>query len=90
VHPAGSLQDARSAGVSVNVTARRSPAFRCAGVPAPRCRPRPGRQDFTIGLLLDNIRNPFYGDFLDGVTDALAKTDFQVLVGSAGFGAQNQ
>ena len=36
------------------------------------------------------IRNPFYGDFLDGVTDALAKTDFQVLVGSAGFGAQNQ
>ena len=47
-------------------------------------------RSFTIGLLLDNIRNPFYGDFLDGVTDALAKTDFQVLVGSAGFGAQNQ
>jgi LacI family transcriptional regulator len=41
-------------------------------------------------LLLDNIRNPFYGDLLDGVTDALAKTDFQVLVGSGGFGAQNQ
>jgi LacI family transcriptional regulator len=47
-------------------------------------------RSFTIGLLLDNIRNPFYGDFLDGVTDALAKTDFQVLVGSAGFGAQDQ
>jgi LacI family transcriptional regulator len=47
-------------------------------------------RSFTIGLLLDNIRNPFYGDILDGVTDALAKTDFQVLVGSAGFGAQNQ
>jgi LacI family transcriptional regulator len=47
-------------------------------------------RSFTVGLLLDNIRNPFYGDFLDGVTDALAKTDFQVLVGSAGFGAQNQ
>src|SRR5579859_7670559 len=24
-------------------------------------------KSFTIGLLLDNIRNPFYGDFLDGV-----------------------
>ena len=48
------------------------------------------RQSFTIGLLLDNIRNPFYGDFLDGVTDALAKTDFQVLVGSGGFTAQSQ
>ena len=42
-------------------------------------------RSFTIGLLLDTIRNPFYGDLLDGVTDALAKTDFQVLVGSAGF-----
>src|SRR5580700_10455393 len=28
-------------------------------------------RSFTIGLLLDNIRNPFYGDFLDGVTDGL-------------------
>jgi LacI family transcriptional regulator len=47
-------------------------------------------RSFTIGLLLDSIRNPFYGDLLDGVTDALAKTDFQVLVGSGGFTAQNQ
>ena len=47
-------------------------------------------RSFTIGLLLDNIRNPFYGDLLDGVTDALAKTDFQVLVGSGGLGAQDQ
>jgi LacI family transcriptional regulator len=47
-------------------------------------------RSFTIGLLLDNIRNPFYGDFLDGVTDALDKTDFQVLVGSAGFSPQSQ
>lgn len=47
-------------------------------------------RSFTIGLLLDNIRNPFYGDLLDGVTGALASTDFQVLVGSAGSGAQSQ
>jgi LacI family transcriptional regulator, galactose operon repressor len=47
-------------------------------------------RSFTIGLLLDNIRNPFYGDILDGVTDALAKTDFQVLVGSGGFGSHQQ
>jgi LacI family transcriptional regulator len=39
-------------------------------------------RSFTIGMLLDNIRNPFHGDILDGVTDALAKTDFQVLAGS--------
>ena len=47
-------------------------------------------RSFTIGLLLDNIRNPFYGDLLDGITDALTKTDFQVLVGSGGLGAQDQ
>ena len=47
-------------------------------------------RSFTIGLLLDSIRNPFYGDLLDGVTYALAKTDFQVLVGLGGFGAQDQ
>jgi LacI family transcriptional regulator len=41
-------------------------------------------RSFTIGLMLDSIRNPFFGDILDGVQDALAKTDFQVLVGSAG------
>src|SRR5579872_2632067 len=56
----------------------------------PHAAARGMRGSFTIGLLLDNIRNPFYGDFLDGVTDALAKTDFQVLVGSAGFTAESQ
>src|SRR5580698_8372454 len=45
---------------------------------------------FTICLLLDNIRNPFYGDFLYGGTDAPAKTDFQVLVGAGGFRAEGQ
>jgi LacI family transcriptional regulator len=47
-------------------------------------------RSFTIGMLLDNIRNPFHGDILDGVTDALAKTDFQVLAGSGGFSSRHQ
>jgi LacI family transcriptional regulator len=47
-------------------------------------------RSFTIGLLLDNIRNPFYGDILDGVTAELDDTDFQVLIGSAGFSADRQ
>jgi LacI family transcriptional regulator len=47
-------------------------------------------RSFTIGLLLDNIRNPFYGDILDGINDGLVNTDFQVLVGSAGFSARQQ
>src|SRR6266567_512189 len=77
-------------GVSANMSQRvRSSMAELGYRPHAAARGMRGRS-FTIGLLPDNIRNPFYGDFLDGVTDALAKTDFQVLVGSAGFTAQNQ
>jgi LacI family transcriptional regulator len=47
-------------------------------------------RSFTVGLLLDNIRNPFYGDILDGIQDALADTEFQVLVGAGGFDLEHQ
>jgi LacI family transcriptional regulator len=77
-------------GVSADMSQRvRSSMTELGYRPHAAARSMRGRS-FTIGLLLDNIRNPFYGDFLDGVTDALVKTDFQVLVGSAGFTAQSQ
>jgi LacI family transcriptional regulator len=38
-------------------------------------------QTYTIGVMLPNIRNPFFPDILDGVTDFLSDTDYQVLLG---------
>src|SRR5580704_2693700 len=77
-------------GVSADMNERVQSAIAELGYrPHAAARGMRGRS-FTIGLLLDTIRNPFFGDFLDGVTDALAKTDFQVLVGSAGFSAESQ
>ncbi|WP_307849648.1 LacI family DNA-binding transcriptional regulator [Qaidamihabitans albus] len=45
---------------------------------------------FTVGIVLDSIRNPFFADILDGVTDELGATDYQVLLGAGGFGAEGQ
>jgi LacI family transcriptional regulator len=47
-------------------------------------------QTYTVGLVLGSIRNPFFGDLLDGVTDALSPTPYQVFVGVAGYGAATQ
>ncbi|GIG90547.1 LacI family DNA-binding transcriptional regulator [Plantactinospora endophytica] len=38
-------------------------------------------QTYTIGVMLPNIRNPFFAEILDGLTDHLADTDYQVLLG---------
>lgn len=38
-------------------------------------------QTYTIGVMLPDIRNPFFPDILDGLTDALRDTDYQVLLG---------
>jgi LacI family transcriptional regulator len=38
-------------------------------------------QTYTIGVMLPDIRNPFFPDILDGLTDRLADTDYQVLLG---------
>ena len=38
-------------------------------------------QTYTIGVMLPNIRNPFFPEILDGVTDWLGDTDYQVLLG---------
>ena len=38
-------------------------------------------QTYTIGVLIPDLRNPFFPDILDGLTDALRHTDYQVLLG---------
>ncbi|MFE9686260.1 LacI family DNA-binding transcriptional regulator [Streptomyces sp. NPDC006285] len=45
---------------------------------------------YTIGVLLDNIRNTFFADILDGIRDELHNSEYTVLVGAAGFGAEAQ
>ncbi|MGW0819118.1 LacI family DNA-binding transcriptional regulator [Streptomyces viridiviolaceus] len=38
-------------------------------------------QTYTIGVMLPDIRNPFFPDVVDGVTDWFKETDYQVLMG---------
>ena len=41
-------------------------------------------QTYTIGVVLPDIRNPFFHDVLDGLTARLGDTDYQVLLGPGG------
>jgi LacI family transcriptional regulator len=41
-------------------------------------------QTYTIGVMLPEIRNPFFPDIIDGVTEQLSDTDYQVLIGAGG------
>jgi LacI family transcriptional regulator len=45
---------------------------------------------YTIGVLLDNVRNPFFADILDGIREQLENSEYTVLIGAAGFGAEDQ
>lgn len=45
---------------------------------------------YTIGVLLDNVRNAFFADILDGVQDELRQSEYTVLIGAAGFGPEEQ
>ncbi|WP_425826134.1 LacI family DNA-binding transcriptional regulator [Streptomyces fractus] len=45
---------------------------------------------YTVGVLLDNIRNAFFADILDGIQDELSTSQYTVLIGAAGFGADDQ
>ncbi|MFI9169856.1 LacI family DNA-binding transcriptional regulator [Streptomyces lincolnensis] len=38
-------------------------------------------QTYTIGVMLPDIRNPFFPEILDGITGCLDDTDYQVLLG---------
>jgi LacI family transcriptional regulator len=43
-------------------------------------------QTYTIGVMLPDIRNPFFADILDGVAESLGGTDYQMLLGPGGNG----
>lgn len=45
---------------------------------------------YTIGVLLDNVRNAFFADVLDGIREELSDSEYTVLIGAAGFGADEQ
>ncbi|MBR7831767.1 LacI family DNA-binding transcriptional regulator [Actinospica durhamensis] len=45
---------------------------------------------YTIGVLLDNLRNSFFADILEGVHEELLDTDYTVLIGAAGFDPTGQ
>src|SRR5688572_30833443 len=38
-------------------------------------------QTYTIGVMLPNIRNPFFAEVLDGITARLLDSEYQVLLG---------
>ncbi|WP_327672786.1 MULTISPECIES: LacI family DNA-binding transcriptional regulator [unclassified Streptomyces] len=41
-------------------------------------------QTYTIGVMLPDIRNPFFPDILDGINHTLEDTEYQVLLGPGG------
>jgi LacI family transcriptional regulator len=43
-------------------------------------------QTYTIGVMLPDMRNPFFADILDGLAESLQGTDYQVLIGTGGNG----
>jgi LacI family transcriptional regulator len=45
---------------------------------------------YTIGVLLDNVRNAFFADILDGIQDELRHSEYTVLIGAAGFEPEEQ
>ncbi|WP_251069558.1 hypothetical protein [Streptomyces sp. ISL-96] len=45
---------------------------------------------YTIGVLLDNVRNAFFADVLDGISEELRQSEYTVLIGAAGFGPEEQ
>jgi LacI family transcriptional regulator len=47
-------------------------------------------QTYTIGMMLPEIRNPFFHEILEGVSEQLAPTDYQVLIGPGGSETESQ
>ncbi|MFP8883843.1 LacI family DNA-binding transcriptional regulator [Streptomyces mangrovi] len=45
---------------------------------------------YTMGVLLDNVRNAFFADILDGIRDELRHSEYTVLIGAAGFEPEEQ
>jgi LacI family transcriptional regulator len=56
-------------------------------------RPRAGArgmrgQTYTIGMMLPDLRNPFFPDIVDGFVEQLDDTDYQVLLGTSFCGGE--
>ena len=47
-------------------------------------------QTYTIGMMLPDIRNPFFHEILEGLSKQLDGTDYQVLIGPGGSEAASQ
>lgn len=47
-------------------------------------------QTYTIGMMLPDIRNPFFHEILEGLSKQLDGTDYQVLIGPGGSEAGSQ
>ncbi|WP_354041365.1 LacI family DNA-binding transcriptional regulator [Devosia sp. UYZn731] len=68
-------------GVSASLRARVEASIRELNYrPLAAARGMRGRT-YTLGLVLPDIRNPFFAEILDGVASALAETQYQVMIG---------
>lgn len=68
-------------GVSASLRARVEASIKELNYrPLPAARGMRGRT-YTLGLVLPDIRNPFFAEILDGVASALVETRYQVIVG---------
>lgn len=47
-------------------------------------------QTYTIGVMLPDVRNPFFPDILDGMSEWLADTNYQVLLGAGCNGEEEE
>jgi LacI family transcriptional regulator len=47
-------------------------------------------QTYTIGMMLPDLRNPFFPEIVDGFVEQLADTDYQVLLGTSFCGKQEE
>ncbi|MFD0882958.1 ATP-binding protein [Streptosporangium algeriense] len=45
---------------------------------------------YTLGVMLSDTRNPFFPDIIEGVTDRLGDTEYQVLLGPGGIEPKTQ